>query len=104
MLGFMTKNGKKDKVVDEKTGDAAVGVMPVVKVIELIGTSNESFDDAIRGAVALASKSLRGIRGADVKHMTVGIRDGEVQQYRVALKVAFAIDDDEEDDDDKDDD
>ena len=99
MLGFMAKNGKKDKAEHEEVDEQVVGITPVVKVIELIGTSSESFDDAMKSAVALAGKSLRGIRGADVKHMTVGIRDGEVQQYRVTLKVAFAIEGDDDDDD-----
>ena len=96
MLGFMTKNGKKEKA-DETDDGTVAAQMPVVKVIEIIGTSSESFDDAIRKAVMLAGKSLHGISGADVKHMTIGIRDGEIAQYRVTLKVAFAID--EEDDD-----
>ena len=99
MLGFMTKNGKKDKAEHEEVDKPAVGATPVVKVVELIGTSSESFDEAIKTAIALAGKSLRGISGADIKHMTVGIRDGEIQQYRVTLKIAFAIEADEDDDD-----
>ena len=98
MLGFMTKNGKKDKT--RMNGDeATLSGTPIVKVIELVGTSSDGFDEAIAHAVALASKSLHGITGADVKHMTVAIEDGEITQYRVNLKVAFAIDEDEEDDD-----
>lgn len=72
----------------------------VVKVIEVIGTSKVSFDDAIAGAVRTASHSLRHVTGADVKHMTIGVTDGAVTEYRVDLKLAFAL----EPDDDKDDD
>ena len=98
MLDFMTKNGKQDKAGPASAEEPAVDVTPVVKIIELVGTSRVSFDDAMKSAVGLAGKSLRGITGADIKHMTLGIRDGEIQQYRVALKIAFAIDDDEDDD------
>jgi flavin-binding protein dodecin len=107
MLGFMTKDKVKD---EEKNGDVkkyeavlddGTETSPVVKVIELIATSSESFDDAIAKGVATAAHSLRHISGADVKHMTVAVRNGKVWQYRVDLKVAFALeeDDDEEDND-----
>lgn len=97
MLGFMTKNGTKDKAEEDKDA-TTVAKAPVVKVIELVGTSPVSFDAAIAHAVSLAGKSLHGITGADVKHMTVAIADGKVTQYRVDLKVAFALDEDEDDD------
>jgi dodecin len=96
MLEMMTKNGKKEQA-DEKGDDTVITATPVVKVIELVGTSSEGFDEAIARAVSLAGKSLHGITGADVRHMTVAIKDGQITQYRVNVKVAFAID--EEDDD-----
>lgn len=106
MLGFMTKDvpQNKEKNGDLKLYDAALDdgteMSPVVKVTELIATSTESFDDAIVKGVATAARSLRHISGADIKHMTVAVRNGKVSQYRVDLKVAFALeeDDDEEDD------
>jgi dodecin len=96
MLKFMEKNGKKEQA-DEKGDDTVVTPTPVVKVIELVGTSSEGFDEAIAHAVSLAGKSLHGITGADVKHMTVAIEDGKITQYRVNVKVAFAIDEDDDD-------
>ena len=109
MLGLMTKDATKDK---EKNGDVqqydavlddGTEASPVVKVIELIATSTESFDDAITKGVATATHSLRHVSGADVKHMTVAVRNGKVSQYRVDLKVAFALEeDDDEEDSDKD--
>jgi hypothetical protein len=96
MLKFMEKNGKKEQA-DEKGDDTVVTATPVVKVIELVGTSSEGFDEAIAHAVSLAGKSLHGITGADVKHMTVAIEDGKITQYRVNVKVAFAIDEDDDD-------
>lgn len=62
-----------------------------VKVIELIGISSESFDDAVRQAVAKASESISGITGVEVMTMNARVVDGEIAQYRVAVKVAFAV-------------
>jgi flavin-binding protein dodecin len=111
MLGFMTKDKKEEKV--EKNGDVkkyeaalddGIEVSPIVKVIELIATSSQGFDDAVAKGVATAAQSLRHISGADVKHMTVAVKNGKILQYRVDLKVAFALDDDDDEDDEKDDD
>ncbi|MEK6206645.1 MAG: dodecin family protein [Chloroflexota bacterium] len=57
------------------------------------------FDDAIATAIKTASHSLRHITGADVKHMTVAADEGAITEYRVDLKLAFALDPDDEDDD-----
>lgn len=107
MLGFLTKDKEEEK---EKNGHAAekyedllddgVEHPPVVKVIEVVATSMTSFDDAIANGLKTAARSLRHIRGADVRHMTVAVRNGKVSQYRVDLKVAFSLDEDDEQDDD----
>ena len=108
MLGFMTKDKHEEKV--EKNGDVkkyeavlddGIDVAPVVKVIELIATSAQGFDDAIEKGVATAAQSLRHISGADVKHMTVTVKNGKIMQYRVVLTVAFALDEEDDDDDDE---
>ena len=110
MLGFMTKDKSEETFErngDLKKYDAAlddgIETAPVVKVIELIATSAQGFDDAIAKGIATAAHSLRHISGADVKHMTVAVKNGKITQYRVDLKVAFALDEDD-DDDDKDED
>ena len=87
MLGFKTKS-KEDEKEETQPAD-------VVKVIEIIGTSDQGFDEAIAVAIKTAASSLRHITGADVKHMTVSVKDGKVSQYRVDLKVAFALDADD---------
>ena len=87
--------GPKTKVEDLL--DEGIDVAPVVKVIEILGTSTESFEDAIKKAVETAAKSLRHITGADVKHMTAQVKDGKIVQYKVDLKVAFALDQDDDD-------
>lgn len=64
----------------------------VVKVVELVGSSETSFSDAVRNAVRVASKTLRNIQGVDVigSSATVG-DDGELTLYKVQCKVAFLV-------------
>ena len=62
-----------------------------VKIIEIIGISSKSFDDAILQAVNKASKSVKGITGFEVlKHMA-SVKDGKINQYKVNLKLAFPV-------------
>jgi flavin-binding protein dodecin len=64
----------------------------VVKVIELVGSSPDSFSDAVRNAVKTASKSLRNIRGVEVLSSTAEVGDGgEISNYKVQCKIAFVI-------------
>lgn len=62
-----------------------------VKVIEIIGISNESFDDAVSQGVAKASETIKGITGVEVTAQTAKVKDGKVVQYHATLKVAFAV-------------
>ena len=98
MIGFLTK-GKDAKEESEERSEQQGAERPVgvVKVIEVVATSTTSFDDAIARGVKTAASSLRHISGADVKHMTVAVKDGKVSEYRVDLKVAFALDEDDDD-------
>ena len=61
----------------------------VYKVIELIGTSTESWEQAARAAVERAAESLRDLRIAEVTEQDVQIKDGKVELYRTKLKVSF---------------
>jgi flavin-binding protein dodecin len=61
----------------------------VYKVIELIGTSETSWEDAARKAVALAGKSLRELRIAEVKALDMRIDDGKVVAYRTKVSLSF---------------
>ena len=64
----------------------------VVRVIELVGSSPNSFSDAVRNAVKTASKSLRNIRGVEVLGSTADVGDsGEISVYKVHCKIAFMI-------------
>ena len=61
----------------------------VYKVIELIGTSTESWEKAAAGAVERASQSLRDLRVAEVVELDIVIDEGNVTTYRAKLKVSF---------------
>ena len=61
----------------------------VYKVIELVGTSTESWEKAAAAAVELASKSLRDLRVAEVVQLDMTIEDGKIQSYRAKVKVSF---------------
>ena len=61
----------------------------VYKVIELVGTSTESWEKAAAAAVNLASKSLRDLRVAEVSQLDIAIDDGKIKTYRAKVKVSF---------------
>jgi hypothetical protein len=61
----------------------------VYKVIELVGSSTESWEKAARAAVERASQSLRDLRVAEVIELDMQITDGKVEAYRAKLKVSF---------------
>ena len=65
----------------------------VYKVIEIVGTSPESWEKAAAGAVAKASKSLRDLRVAEVNKLDLKIKAGKVEAYRAKLKVSFKFED-----------
>jgi len=64
----------------------------VYKVIEIIGTSTESWEKAAAAAVQKASKSLRDLRIAEVVEMDMQLEDGKVRAYRTKVKVSFKYD------------
>ena len=72
-------------MADEQTGG-------VVKIMELVGSSPNSFSDAVRNAVKEAAKTIRGIQGVDVlaSNATVG-DNGELTNYKVHCKIAFLV-------------
>ena len=61
----------------------------VYKVIELVGTSTESWEKAATAAVNLASQSLRDLRIAEVSTLDMQLEDGKVKTYRAKVKVSF---------------
>jgi dodecin len=61
----------------------------VYKVIELVGTSSESWEKAAAAAVNRAGKSLRDLRVAEISKLDLQLRDGKVESYRAKVKVSF---------------
>ena len=61
----------------------------VYKVIELVGTSTESWEKAAGAAVKQASKSLRNLRVAEISELDMVLKDGKVESYRAKVKVSF---------------
>ena len=61
----------------------------VYKIIELVGTSTESWEKAAAAAVSLAAKSLRELRIAEVSELDLQIEGGQVRAYRAKVKVSF---------------
>jgi flavin-binding protein dodecin len=65
--------------------------MSVAKIIELVGTSDKSWQDAVENAVRRASKTVRNIRGVDVLGWTGKVEAGKIVQYRADVKVSFVV-------------
>lgn len=63
----------------------------VVKVIQIIGSSNESFAKAADAAVQEASKTVRGITGVDVVSMSATVEGDSISEYRTTVNIAFGI-------------
>ena len=61
----------------------------VYKVIELVGTSTESWEKAAKAAIDRAAKSLRDLRVAEIVQLDVQLNNGKVEAYRAKVKVSF---------------
>ena len=61
----------------------------VYKIIELVGTSDTSWEDAAKAAVEKAGKTLRDLRIAEVVKLDMSIENGEVKAYRARINVSF---------------
>ena len=64
----------------------------VVKVIELMASSKKGWDDAAKIAIEKASKSVNNIKTAWVQDQSVVVKDNQITEYRVTLKVSFGVD------------
>ncbi len=63
------------------------------RVTEIVGTSREGVDDAIRSGIARASQTLRGLDWFQVTEVRGHIVDGDIEHYQVGLKVGFRLED-----------
>jgi dodecin len=65
--------------------------MPIVKIIDLVGESPNSWEEAMRSLVAEAQRTLRGITRVGVKELDVRLEDDKVEVFRVRAEVSFRI-------------
>ncbi len=63
------------------------------KIIEVIGSSEKSWEDAAKNAIKAASKTLKDLRIAEVSEMDLKIEDGNIVSFRTKLKISFKIKD-----------
>jgi dodecin len=68
-----------------------VAMARIVKIVELMGVSEESFDDAVQQAVTEAAKTIRNITGVEVIKSTAQVEGDEIIEYHVTVRLAFAV-------------
>ena len=66
--------------------------MAAIKILEILGTSDESWSDAANEAVKEATKSVRNITGVEVVSQTAKVKDGKLTEYHTTCKIAFKVD------------
>lgn len=66
--------------------------MPTIKVLELVGVSDQSFHGAVENALEDANKSVRNITGFDVLNTTGKVKEGRIVEYHANVKFAFRVD------------
>lgn len=65
--------------------------MTVVKVIELIGTSPNGWEDATKNAIAQAAKTVKNIKSVYVKSCKANVENNQISEYRAVVKIAFVV-------------
>ena len=65
--------------------------MSVLKVIEILGNSTESFEDAVQKVVDETSKTVKDIKSVYIQDMQVTVKDNKISEYRINAKVTFGV-------------
>ena len=65
--------------------------MAVMKVVEIMANSNQSWEEAVKNAVKTASKSIKNIRSVYVKEQTANVEGESITDYRVIVKITFEV-------------
>lgn len=68
--------------------------MAVLKVLEILGNSKVSFEDAVQNIINESAKTVRNIKSVYVQDMQVLVKDNKINEYRVNAKVTFGIEED----------
>lgn len=66
-------------------------IMSVLKVIELLASSDKSWEDAAKNAVKMASKTIKEIRSVYIKEMSLKVKGNNIVEYRVNAKITFEV-------------
>ncbi|OXT07613.1 hypothetical protein CE561_07230 [Thermoanaerobacterium thermosaccharolyticum] len=66
--------------------------MAVVKILNVVGDSTKSWDDAIQNAVAEAAKTVDNISGIEVLNQTANVQNGKIVEYKANIQIAFRVD------------
>ena len=67
--------------------------MSMLKVVEVLAESDNSWEDAAQNAVTIAAKSVRGIRSIYLKNMEASVENGKISKYRLNGKISFLLED-----------
>ena len=67
--------------------------MAVVKIVELIGSSSKSWEDAAQNVLKEAADTIREIKSIDVKNFTAKVKNDKIVEYRVVVHLAFIVED-----------
>ncbi|MEM0931891.1 MAG: dodecin family protein [Bacteroidota bacterium] len=65
--------------------------MAVLKVIEVLANSEESWEQAAKNALDQASKSVKNIRSVYINEQSASVKDGKIDEYRVNVKITFEV-------------
>ncbi len=65
--------------------------MAVLKVIEVLANSDESWEEATKNALEQASKSVKNIRSVYINEQSASVKDGKIEDYRVNVKITFEV-------------
>jgi flavin-binding protein dodecin len=67
--------------------------MHVAKIVELVGSSKKSWEDAVEKTLERMSKTIRNIKGVDVLGHKAIVENGKIKEYRVVMKISFVVED-----------
>ncbi len=65
--------------------------MPVVKIIELVGSSPKNWEEAVKSALAEAAKTVKNIKSINVKRCNAKVENNKIVEYRAVVKIAFIV-------------
>ncbi|KYH26995.1 hypothetical protein HAPAU_08830 [Halalkalicoccus paucihalophilus] len=65
--------------------------MTAVKIIKVLGTSEESWEAAAEEAIERANQSVEGIRGIEIEDWTASVEDGQITEYKATVEIAFPV-------------